>query len=79
MNELGALAGIEKSGHFVFNEPIRRTCDDGLITAIAVLEMLDRNPGTSMADLYRRLPDSSTGRCRSPGARRPCPHIVPTT
>ncbi|MER2215371.1 phosphomannomutase/phosphoglucomutase [Methylobacterium brachiatum] len=54
--ELGALAGFEKSGHFFFNEPIGRGYDDGLLTAIAVLEMLDRNPGRSMADLYRALP-----------------------
>lgn len=56
VNELSALAGFEKSGHFFFNEPIGRGYDDGLLTAIAVLEMLDRNPGRSMAELYRALP-----------------------
>ena len=56
VNELGALAGFEKSGHFFFNEPIGRGYDDGLLTAIAVIEMLDRNPESSMADLYRALP-----------------------
>ena len=56
VNELGALAGFEKSGHFFFNEPIGRGYDDGLLTAIAVIEMLDRNPERSMADLYRALP-----------------------
>ena len=56
VNELGALAGFEKSGHFFFNAPIGRGYDDGLLTAIAVIEMLDRNPGKSMADLYRALP-----------------------
>jgi phosphomannomutase / phosphoglucomutase len=56
VNELGALAGFEKSGHFFFNEPIGRGYDDGLLTAISVIEMLDRNPGQSMADLYRALP-----------------------
>jgi phosphomannomutase/phosphoglucomutase len=56
VNELGALAGFEKSGHFFFNEPIGRGYDDGLLTAIAVVEMLDRNPEASMADLYRALP-----------------------
>lgn len=54
--ELGAIAGFEKSGHFFFNPPIGRGYDDGLITAIAICEMLDRNPGRSMADLYRALP-----------------------
>jgi phosphomannomutase/phosphoglucomutase len=50
VNELGALAGFEKSGHFFFNKPFGRGYDDGLISAIAVCDMLDRNPGKSMAD-----------------------------
>ena len=50
------LAGFEKSGHFFFNAPVGRGYDDGFVTAIAVLDMLDRNPGKSMADLYRELP-----------------------
>ena len=54
--DLGALAGFEKSGHFFFNTPIGRGYDDGLMTAIAVLGMLDRNPSKTMADLYRDLP-----------------------
>ena len=54
--DLGALAGFEKSGHFFFNRPIGRGYDDGLVTAIAVLDMLDRNPGKTMADLYADLP-----------------------
>ncbi len=56
VSELGALAGFEKSGHFFFNTPIGRGYDDGLLTAIHVLEMLDRNPQKSMADLYADLP-----------------------
>jgi phosphomannomutase/phosphoglucomutase len=56
VNELNALAGFEKSGHFFFNKPVGRGYDDGLLTAIAVVEMLDRNPGKSMADLYQALP-----------------------
>jgi phosphomannomutase/phosphoglucomutase len=54
--ELGAIAGFEKSGHFFFNPPIGRGYDDGLVTAIAVCQMLDRNPAKSMADLYAALP-----------------------
>ena len=54
--DLKALAGFEKSGHFFFNSPVGRGYDDGLVTAIAVLDMLDRNPDKSMADLYRALP-----------------------
>lgn len=56
VTELNALAGFEKSGHFFFNAPVGRGYDDGLLTAIAVIEMLDRNPGKSMADLYRAVP-----------------------
>ena len=56
VNDLNALAGFEKSGHFFFNAPVGRGYDDGLLTAVHVLEMLDRNPGKSMADLYKDLP-----------------------
>ncbi len=56
VRDLGALAGFEKSGHFFFNAPVGRGYDDGFVTAIAVLDMLDRNPDKSMADLYRDLP-----------------------
>ena len=56
VNEIGALAGFEKSGHFFFNKPLGRGYDDGLIFALAVCDMLDRNPGKSMADLKNALP-----------------------
>jgi len=56
VRDLNALAGFEKSGHFFFNAPIGRGYDDGFVTAIAILDMLDRNPEKSMADLYRDLP-----------------------
>jgi len=56
VKDLSALAGFEKSGHFFFNGPIGRGYDDGVVTAIAVLDMLDRSPENSMADLYRDLP-----------------------
>jgi phosphomannomutase / phosphoglucomutase len=55
-NELGALAGFEKSGHFFFNKPLGRGYDDGLISALSICDMLDRNPGKSMADLKNALP-----------------------
>jgi phosphomannomutase / phosphoglucomutase len=54
--DLQALAGFEKSGHFFFNAPIGRGYDDGVVTAIAVLDMLDRNPDKSLSDLYTVLP-----------------------
>jgi phosphomannomutase / phosphoglucomutase len=55
-HELGALAGFEKSGHFFFNKPVGRGYDDGLISALAICDMLDRNPGKSMSDLKNALP-----------------------
>jgi phosphomannomutase / phosphoglucomutase len=55
-HETGALVGFEKSGHFFFNPPLGRGYDDGLIAALAVLGMLDRNPDKSLADLERALP-----------------------
>jgi phosphomannomutase/phosphoglucomutase len=55
-HELGALAGFEKSGHFFFNKPVGRGYDDGLISALAICDMLDRNPDKSMSDLKNALP-----------------------
>ncbi len=56
VNELDALAGFEKSGHFFFNAPIGRGYDDGLVAAIAVCEMLDRNAGSGLSMLRQSLP-----------------------
>jgi phosphomannomutase/phosphoglucomutase len=56
VNETGALVGFEKSGHFFFNKPFGRGYDDGLLSALAVCDMLDRNPGKSMAELKNALP-----------------------
>ncbi|MDR6872542.1 phosphomannomutase/phosphoglucomutase [Bosea sp. BE125] len=56
VRDLNALAGFEKSGHFFFNAPVGRGYDDGVVTAIAVIDMLDRNPGKSMSQLYAAVP-----------------------
>jgi phosphomannomutase/phosphoglucomutase len=55
-NEIGALVGFEKSGHYFFRPPFGRGYDDGLVSAIAVCEMLDHAAPKTMADLYRDLP-----------------------
>ncbi|HSC60423.1 MAG TPA: hypothetical protein VLC29_04270, partial [Rhizomicrobium sp.] len=55
-HELGALAGFEKSGHYFFNPPVGRGYDDGIVAAIAVLEMLDRAGGKKMSSLVAELP-----------------------
>ena len=56
VNELGALAGFEKSGHFFLNAPIGRGYDDGVLTAVTICRMLDRNADKSIADLKNALP-----------------------
>jgi len=66
VRDLGALAGFEKSGHFFFNSPVGRGYDDGFVTAIAILDMLDRNPHKSMADLCRDLPRTWSSPTMSP-------------
>ncbi len=54
--ELGALAGLEKSGHYFFNPPIGRGYDDSLVAAIAILEMLDRADEKRLSALVSDLP-----------------------
>lgn len=56
VQELGALAGFEKSGHFFFGAPIGRGYDDGILAAIAICDLLDRHHDKSMADLRKSLP-----------------------
>ena len=58
--ELEALAGFEKSGHFFFRPPIGLGYDDGLVAAAAVLQMLDRNPDKTLADLHGELGEAYT-------------------
>lgn len=61
-----ALVGFEKSGHFFFNPPLGYGYDDGLVAALAVLDMLDRNPGQTMADLERAVPKTWQSPTMSP-------------
>lgn len=56
VNELNALAGFEKSGHFFFNAPIGRGYDDGVLTAITICRMLDHNTNKSMSQIKDSLP-----------------------
>ncbi len=65
-HEIGATVGFEKSGHFFFNPPLGRGYDDGLVAAFAVLNMLERNPDKSMADLERDLPKTWQAPTMSP-------------
>jgi len=83
--ELGALAGLEKSGHYFFNPPIGRGYDDSIVAGITILEMLDR-AGKTMSALVRGLPKTwgyaASARARltntsaSCSAARPAPFFV---
>ena len=65
-HELGALGGFEKSGHFFFNKPIGRGYDDGLVAAIALLQMLDRAPDMKLSDMRKSLPKTWQSPTMSP-------------
>src|SRR5262245_32014915 len=65
-NERQALAGFEKSGHFFFRPPLGRGYDDGLVSAIAVCDMLDRAGDRTLADLERALPKTWQSPTMSP-------------
>jgi phosphomannomutase/phosphoglucomutase len=65
-HETKALVGFEKSGHFFFNPPLGRGYDDGLVAALAVCDMLDRNPGKTLADLKNALPKTWQSPTMSP-------------
>jgi phosphomannomutase / phosphoglucomutase len=64
--EIGAIAGFEKSGHFFFREPLGHGYDDGLVSALAICDMLDQSDNRSMADLYRELPVTWSSPTMSP-------------
>lgn len=65
-HDTGALVGFEKSGHFFFNPPLGRGYDDGIVAALAVCDMLDRNPDKSMAQLKADLPKTWQSPTMSP-------------
>jgi len=55
VNELKALAGFEKSGHFFFNKPLGYGYDDGIQSAIQVCKLLSNNK-KSMSEIINELP-----------------------
>ena len=55
VNDDGAIAGFEKSGHFFFNKPLGYGFDDGINSAIQVCKLLD-NQKNKLNLLIRNLP-----------------------
>jgi len=55
VNEIKALAGFEKSGHFFFNQPLGYGYDDGINSAIQVCRLLE-NQDKKMSEIIDELP-----------------------
>ena len=55
VNELKALAGFEKSGHFFFNKPLGYGYDDGIKSAIQVCHLLSAK-NKKMSEIINELP-----------------------
>ena len=55
VNEVKALAGFEKSGHFFFNHPLGYGYDDGIYSAIQVCRLLDKQ-NKKMSEIINELP-----------------------
>ena len=56
VNEEKSLAGFEKSGHFFFNKPLGLGYDDGILSAIQVCKLLDKNSQKKISNLMNELP-----------------------
>jgi phosphomannomutase/phosphoglucomutase len=54
-NEVKALAGFEKSGHFFFNQPLGYGYDDAISSAIQVCRLLD-NQNKKISEIINELP-----------------------
>ena len=56
VNEMNALAGFEKSGHFFFNKPIGLGYDDAILSAIQICKLMDANVSKSISVMTSELP-----------------------
>ena len=65
-NEVGAIAGFERSGHFFFNKPIGRGYDDGVLSAIEIVKILDDNRDKRISEIYNELPKTFSTPTMSP-------------
>ena len=55
VNEINALAGFEKSGHFFFNQPLGYGYDDGINSAIQVCHLLD-SQNIKLSEIINKIP-----------------------
>jgi len=61
-----ALAGFEKSGHFFFNKPLGLGYDDGILSAIQVCKLLDKNSPKKISNLLDEVPKTYQSPTMSP-------------
>ena len=54
--DINALAGFEKSGHYFFRGPLGRGYDCAFTTAIIILKMLDQNIQLTLSEISSTLP-----------------------
>ena len=54
--DINALAGFEKSGHYFFRGPLGRGYDCAFTTAIIILKMLDQNIQLKLSEISGTLP-----------------------
>jgi len=55
VNEVNAIAGFEKSGHFFFNKPLGYGYDDGINSAIQICHLLD-NQNKKISEILNEIP-----------------------
>ncbi len=65
VNEIKALAGFEKSGHFFFNKPLGYGYDDGINSAIQVCHLLD-SQNKKISEMMNELPKTYQSPTMSP-------------
>ena len=65
-SEVGAIAGFERSGHFFFSNPIGRGYDDGVLSAIEIIKILDENITKTISEIYNELPKTFSTPTMSP-------------
>ncbi len=64
--EVGAVLGIEKSGHFYFSPPVGFGFDCAFQAAVEVCKLLDNSPGKQLSDLKDDLPRTWSSPTMSP-------------
>ncbi|MFP4313013.1 MAG: phosphomannomutase/phosphoglucomutase [Alphaproteobacteria bacterium] len=66
VNDINALAGFEKSGHYFFNAPIGHGYDDGILSAIMICKMMDHFKNKSLHQIETSLPKTWASPTMSP-------------